>query len=48
MRCSYEKSKYGPFRTMPAFVWIVNSARSDGDSCIASAKRRSQSCSSRP
>ena len=31
MMCSYEKSKYGPSRTMPALVWIVNSARSDGD-----------------
>ena len=46
--CSYEKSKYGPSPTIPAFVWIVTASRSEGLSCIASAKRRSQPCSSLP
>lgn len=35
-------------RAMPVFVWIVSSARYDGESCIASAKRRSQSWSPEP
>jgi hypothetical protein len=33
---------------MPAFVWIVSSARSDGVSFIASANRRSHACISGP
>lgn len=44
MMCAWEKSKYGPSLTMPAFVCSVISLRWAAVSYSASANRASQPC----